>query len=177
MDQTVAWLDLLSAGTYLEVLDVPGTELVRLSFHRSGPEVRTDPQRATNVGFGLTYALPIIVACLMTTQNDLVLIENPEAHLHPRGQAILGRLCALAAAGGAQVVLETHSDHVLNAVRLCVKHGEIPASDVLLHYFSREANVLQPSVTAIPVADDGMIPAWPPGFFDEWDRALDELLG
>lgn len=175
-EQTNAWLDVLSTGTSLDVVDVEGTDFVRLSFLRAGPQVKTESQRATNVGFGLTYALPVIVACLDAAPGSLLLVENPEAHLHPRGQAVLGRLCALAAAGGAQVIVETHSDHVLNAVRLAVKRADIPATHVALQFFTRTAGVLQPTLTTLPIEADGMIPAWPPGFFDQWDEALDELL-
>jgi predicted ATPase len=177
LEQTNAWLEVLSPGTSLEVVDVEGTDYVRLSFLRAGPQVKTESQRATNVGFGLTFALPVIVACLNAAPASLLLVENPEAHLHPTGQAVLGRLCALAAACGAQVIVETHSDHVLNAVRLAVKRSELASSDVLLHFFTRTEGVLQPELTTLPVAPDGMIPAWPRGFFDQWDQALDELLG
>lgn len=177
LDQTNAWLDTLATGTSLEVEDVPGTDFVRLVFRRAGPEVKSDPQRATNVGFGLTYALPVIVACLTAEPGSLILVENPEAHLHPSGQAVLGRLCALCAAGGAQVFVETHSDHVLNAVRLAVKRKELAADAVILQFFTRRGDGLQPILDTLTVEEDGMIPSWPPGFFDEWDRALHELLG
>lgn len=176
LDQTNAWLDELSPGTEMAVADVPGTDFVRLTFTRSGPVVRTESHRSTNVGFGLTYALPIVVACLTSTPGTLLLVENPEAHLHPAGQAAMGRMCAMAASGGAQVVVETHSDHVLNAVRLSVKRDDLDHEAVKLHFFSREAGVLQPGLTTIDVSPDGMLPAWPRGFFDQWDRALDELL-
>jgi predicted ATPase len=177
LDQTNEWLNELSPGTAMAVADVPGTDFVRLTFTRSGPDIRTDPHRSTNVGFGLTYALPVIVACLTSTRDSLVLIENPEAHLHPTAQAVIGGLCAKASVGGAQLVVETHSDHVLNAVRLSVKHGQVSSDDVVLHFFAREAGVLQPKLTTLRVSPDGMLPAWPAGFFDQWDRALDELLG
>lgn len=177
LDQTNAWLNELSPGTSLAVEDVAGTDFVRLSFFRQGPDVKTESHRATNVGFGLTYVLPLIIACLMGSPESLLLVENPEAHLHPSGQGVVGRLCALSAASGAQVVVETHSDHVLNAVRLAVKRGEIPARDVIVHFFTRLAGVLQPGVETMEVSEDGMLPHWPPGFFDEWDSALNELLG
>ncbi len=175
-EQTNAWLRELSPETLLDVEDVGGTDLVRLVFRRAGTDVDTEPQRATNVGFGLTYALPIIVGCLSASPGSLILVENPEAHLHPHGQAVVGRLCALAAAGGAQVVVETHSDHVLNATRLAVKRTELAADDVLLHFLSRSPRVLQPTLETLEVTAEGMIGAWPKGFFDEMDRALGELL-
>ncbi len=175
-EQTNAWLNELSPGTAMAVADVPGTDFVRLTFTRSGPDVRTQPHRATNVGFGLTYALPVIVGCLSAGPESLLLVENPEAHLHPAGQAIIGRLCAMAALGGAQVVVETHSDHVLNAIRLCVKRSELPPNHVAIHFFARKDGVLQPAVHTLLMSADGTMPAWPSGFFDQWDRALDELL-
>lgn len=174
--QTNAWLAVLSPGSSLDVADVEGTDYVRFSYQRTGPEVKTEVHRATNVGFGLTYSLPIIIACLDAASDALLLIENPEAHLHPHGQAVLGRLCAMAVAGGAQVVLETHSDHVLNAVRLAVKREELAADAVTLHFFERVDRVLQPGITTLEIGQDGMIPRWPRGFFDEWDRAVGELL-
>ncbi|HEX5307518.1 MAG TPA: DUF3696 domain-containing protein [Solirubrobacteraceae bacterium] len=176
-DQTRAWVNALSPGTSIATEDVTGTDFVRLGFVQAGHEVRTESLRATNVGFGLTYSLPIIVACLAAKTGGLLLIENPEAHLHPRAQALLGRLCALCAAGGTQVILETHSDHVLNAVRLAIKDGDLLARQVALHFFTREPDVLQPCVETLDVQPDGMISRWPPGFFDEWDRAVDRLLG
>jgi predicted ATPase len=176
LSQANAWLDVLSPGTVLSVADVPGTDFVRFSYQQRGPQVRSESHRATNVGFGLTYSLPIVLATLDAAPGALLLIENPEAHLHPHGQAIMGRLCALAAAGGAQVVVETHSDHVLNAVRLAVKRQELPHGDVVMHFLSREQNALDPHVVTLDIAADGMMPQWPAGFFDEWDRAVDELL-
>jgi predicted ATPase len=176
LDHTNGWLDELSPGTGMAVEDIPGTDFVRLTFTRSGPEVRTQPHRSTNVGFGLTYALPVIVACLSSTPESLLVVENPEAHLHPAGQALVGRLCALASVCGAQVILETHSDHVLNAIRLSAKRDEVDSENVVIHFFSREDGVLQPRVETMRLSPDGSIAKWPSGFFDQWDRALDELL-
>lgn len=176
LDQTNAWLANLSPGTSMDVVDVEGTDYVRLRFERLGAQVKTNPHRATNVGFGLTYALPVVVGCLTASQGSLLLVENPEAHLHPRGQALLGRLCALAAAGGAQVIVESHSDHVLNAIRLCVKRDELAAENAIMHFFDRERGVLQPRISTVEVSPDGMIDSWPKGFFDQWDDAIEELL-
>ncbi|WUQ95544.1 AAA family ATPase [Streptomyces sp. NBC_00310] len=82
-----------------------------------------------------TYALPIVVACLTAQPGGLVLLENPEAHLHPHGQTKMAELAASAAAQGAQLVVETHSDHVLNGIRLAVKRGPLTSEQAVVHFF------------------------------------------
>src|SRR5438046_1441121 len=86
-----------------------------------GHQVASSEYRPTNVGFGITYALPIVVSILSARPGSLVIIENPEAHLHPRGQVRMGELLSLASTAGIQVLIETHSDHVLNGIRLAVR--------------------------------------------------------
>lgn len=134
--------------------------------------------RATNVGFGITYTLPVITALLAAKSGSLLLLENPEAHLHPRGQAQMGNLLAKAAAQGVQIILETHSDHVLNGIRLAVHDGKISPDDVKLHFFQRrisqEQNISE--VISPKMNRKGRIDQWPDGFFDEWDNILAALL-
>lgn len=89
----------------------------------------TDYYRPVNVGYGLSHILPVITACLGAVGfahqekrvAPLVLVENPELHLHPAGQSAMGIFLARAAASGAQVIIETHSDHVLNGIRRAVR--------------------------------------------------------
>ena len=173
-DQVGAWLERLSVDTRLYVSDVEatGTAVMRFS---NGPVTGLSSgrlHRSTNVGFGLSYTLPIIVVCLMARRGDLLLIENPEAHLHPRGQAVLAELCAAAAAAGAQVVVETHSDHVLNGLRIAVAQNRIEAGAVALYYFSRTREAAAPAVARLEIDSLGRIDAWPDGFFDEYLNAL-----
>jgi len=106
----------------------------------------------------------------------LLLIENPEAHLHPRGQARIGELLALAASCGIQVVIETHSDHVLNGIRLLVHGGKLPPNELQLHFFQRRQQDGQSLVTSPHIDKNGRIDQWPDGFFDEWDKSLEALL-
>lgn len=95
---------------------------VRYSTSNSLGEESTN---ALNMGFGVSYSLPIIVALLSAREGDILVLENPEAHLHPRGQRKIGELVALAAANGVQIFMETHSDHVLNGIRLSVRNKKI----------------------------------------------------
>jgi predicted ATPase len=158
-------------GSDLRVTPVDGASAVSL---RLRSNVRSDFQRPQNVGFGLTQLLPILVAVLAANEGDVLLIENPEVHLHPQAQQRIGNLLAQVAASGVQIIVESHSDHVLNGIRLGVKHGAIPSSDVAVHFFSQGPTGFQPS--SPQMNSDGRLDAWPSGFFDQFDIALSELL-
>lgn len=176
-EQLIAWLNEVSPGATVEASDVDNTDFVRLSYSRSGSRLKSDPHRPTHVGFGLSYSFPVMIALLMAPAESLVMLENPEAHLHPAAQTVLGRMCALAAASGTQVIVETHSDHVLNAIRLAVAEDELTAGAVSMHFLYRDNDELSPVIERIPIGEDGMIGRWPPGFFDEADGMLMRLLG
>lgn len=178
-DQVEAWLGEVSPGTRLHFTAHPGMDIVNLQYSFvTGQQVPSNQYRSTNVGFGLTYILPVLVAVLASPRGALVLCENPEAHLHPKGQVLMGELMARAASVGIQVVTETHSDHVLNGIRLSVHADRIAPSDVKLHFFQRREHEGQSrsEVVSPQIDPDGRIDAWPEGFFDEWDRSLESLL-
>jgi predicted ATPase len=172
--QVEAWLGEISPGTRLTINDNPQLDLVSLQYSYG----MSNNYRATNVGFGISYTLPIIVAILASEPGALILIENPEAHLHPKGQSQMGKLMALAANCGIQIIVETHSDHVFNGVCLAVHGGKLRPEDVQLNFFERwakEGDIITKVVS--PVIDqNGRIDHWPEGFFDEWEKSLDILL-
>lgn len=174
--QVNAWMQEFSPGVRVEPVQVPMTDLVRLVFsYRGEGAAYGDALRPTNVGFGLTHVLPVVTACLAAQPGTLLIVENPEAQLHPRGQSAIGRLLAAAAASGVQVIVETHSDHVLNGIRLAVKDSLLASEFVRLHFFSRDPG--RASEYESPVlGPDGRLSYWPPGFFDQWERSLDRLL-
>lgn len=168
-DQLEAWLHEISPGVQLGIAGVPQADMAvgSFSFGREG-ELRSPEYRATNVGFGLSYILPVLAALLAAPKGGLVLIENPEAHLHPRGQTKMGELCARAAAAGVQVIIETHSDHVLDGCRLAVRDGLIDKSDVVFHYLRQHNGTAQRTTPEID--DQGRLSEWPDGFFDQHRR-------
>ena len=158
-------------GCDFRVSPIEGASAVTL---RLRSDARSDFQRPQNVGFGLTQLFPILVAILSAEQGDLVLIENPEVHLHPQAQQRIGTLLARLAASGAQVIVETHSDHVLNGIRLAVKTQVIPPTDVALHFFALGDGSFKPISPNLDL--DGRLDMWPEGFFDQFDLALSQLL-
>ena len=122
--QTEQWMNLITPGIQFEFRDVQEADSVSLKIRHveRAKEMGTIMEyKPVNVGFGVSYTLPVIISILKAKPGDLVILENPEAHLHPRGQRKIGELISLAAQGGVQIIVETHSDHILNGIRLCVK--------------------------------------------------------
>jgi predicted ATPase len=172
--QVEAWLGEISPGTRVDIELHSAMDVVNLQYSYED----NNSYRSTNVGFGITYILPIIVAILSATSDTLILLENPEAHLHPKGQSKMGELIALAASCGIQIILETHSDHVLNGIRRAVKHNKLDADKVQINYFERYLKKGQPTTEIITprIYQSGGIDKWPDGFFDQAEKDLMDLL-
>ena len=164
-------------GCVLAIERVPRTNAVTLGIRVSSD---TDFHRPVHAGFGLTQVLPIVVAALSAGNDDVLLIENPEVHLHPAGQAAMGEFLAEVASAGVQVVIETHSDHVLNGIRRAVKNCTLPSDEVALHFFRPRRDDRpdgRPQVQS-PILDaDGNIDSWPDRFFDQFDRDMNYFAG
>jgi predicted ATPase len=178
LHQVEAWLSDVSPGTRLHVGEHRDLDAVQLRYSFTGTLGGSNAYRATNVGFGLSYTLPILVAILSARPGGLVLIENPEAHLHPRAQVYLARMLAVLAAADVQVVIETHSDHVLNGIRLAVHDGELASSAAQVHFFERSATPMgiRSVCTSPEIDNDGRLEPWPSGFFDELEISMSRLL-
>jgi len=164
-------------GCELDMETIPKASFVRLGVRTSRD---TAFHRPGHTGFGLTQVLPIVVAALSVEVDGLLLIENPEVHLHPAGQAKMGEFLAEVASAGVQVVVETHSDHVLNGVRRAIKDERLPADDVALHFFRPRLDDAEgvPSQVETPVLDrHGNIDVWPEGFFDQFDKDMNYFAG
>lgn len=176
--QVEAWMGEISPGVQIHLEPEFGLDLIGLSYSFIARRDVSKRFRPTNVGFGVTYALPVVTAVLSSKPGDLILIDSPEAHLHPRGQGKMAEMFSLAAAAGVQVIVESHSDHVLNGIRLAVHDGIISPDQVALLYFRWDAQNNPLSTTTVRVLMDrnGRIEEWPEGFFDEFDRSLEALL-
>ena len=160
-------------GTALGVTLVPNTNAVTLGI-RTQPE--TELLRPVHVGFGITQVLPIIVSILAAPPGSIHLIENPEVHLHPAGQALMGRFLAEAAQAGHQLLVETHSDHVLNGIRRSVKDQELKAEQVVIHFFQSQVED-EAQVLSVTLDSVGNLDVWPEGFFDQFDKDMNYFAG
>ncbi|CAI1782479.1 AAA family ATPase [Serratia quinivorans] len=159
----VYWMSEISPGFNMESEIVSSAGISHAQFQACGSG-KTIPM---NMGFGLSYSLSIVIALLSTKPGGLVIIENPEAHLHPRGQSFLGRLIALTAMSGVQVIIETHSDHLLNGLRVISRlRKEYKKGEFIVYYVS-VSDAQQSNVDKIEVGDKGELSQWPVGFFDQ----------
>lgn len=157
--------------------------------------IEIDGCRAANTGFGISYALPIVLVSLVfasyqnmniekkyveewfqTLQDKraVLLIENPEAHLHPKGQTQLGIFLSMLASYGIQVIVETHSDHFLDGARIAVKEKLLEAEKATIKYFSKNPNEAS-SYEDIAILNNGSLDKWPEGFFDQIQTNLIRL--
>ena len=134
--------------------------------------------RTSNVGFGLSYTLPVIAMLLRATllPGSVVLLENPEAHLHPKGQTEMGKLIACAVKAGVQVIVETHSDHLFDGIRIFAKEDGHFSKDFIGYWFELDAE----SITQwenILINDAGQLSKEAPqGFCDQFEINAMQLI-
>lgn len=152
----------LTWGVAAQVIDDTSVELHvgRLPRQRG----KNDLVSIADVGFGVSQVLPVLVALLVAEPGQLVYIEQPELHLHPRAQTILARLLFDAAERGVRVVAETHSSLILLGIQTLVAEGR-PRDLVKLHWFTRDEATGTTSVASTDLDETGAFDAdWPEDF-------------
>ena len=117
-----------------------------------------------DVGFGVSQTLPVVEALLAAGRGQMVFIEQPEIHLHPRAQVAMATLLAKAAQRGVRGVVETHSSLLLLGVQSLVAGGTLTASDVALHWFLRDPESGITTVRSAELDEAGRFGDWPEDF-------------
>lgn len=148
-----------------------GTSAIRFS-NGIGSEVIP-----TATGFGISYVLPIIVQSLVSLlfPKTILIIENPEAHLHPYSQSQLGHFIAKIASYGTQIIIETHSEHIINGCR--IELAEQKKNDIAsIIFFNRDQKTLECKHTLISIDQSGELSSWPTGFFDQSELDLLQVI-
>lgn len=182
ISQVSAWERIISKGVNVSPQKEGRAFVLKYSFNKPNDIVGSNAFNATNVGYGLSYALPIIVAVLSSQPGSLLLIENPEIHLHPHGQSELAKLLARAAQLGIQIIVETHSDHIINGILVAAKQFEeigegIDRENIQIFNCKKNEDTQIGEITPISVLEGGKIDIQPDGFFDQTEKDLSYLLG
>ena len=150
----------------------------QLQVRKFGKNGRKGPKRnLMDVGFGISQVLPVLAALFRADGPPMFLLQQPELHLHPSAQAALGSLFCRIAEAGRQIIMETHSDYIMNRIRLDVRdrRTKLRPEDVLVLYFERDD--LDVRIHPIGFDEDGNVQDAPPNyrrfFTDELNRSLD----
>jgi predicted ATPase len=159
------WLDFVMPGVKVKVRTEAKTLSAQVLLENT--YTTAEPTLATNLGFGISYVLPIIATGLIAARNSYFIVENPEAHLHPSAQSKIGEFLAFIANAGVNVIIETHSDHIINGIQIATAKKEIVNDLVTINYFSHKEDLKQPDVQAINISSKGELSDWPSGFFDQ----------
>ncbi len=176
LTQVELWLRRISPNIKIKI-EIIGEDLkLKYKFNRE-ENIITEDMSALNTGFGITYVLPILISILSAKQDSIILIENPEAHIHPKGQAILMELIAKAASLGVQIIIETHSDHIINGSLVALKNEIINPEHLAIFYFTRDDNKHIAIPHSLEISKNGHIKRPPKGFFDQIDIDLRTITG
>ena len=155
---------------------LPGVDLTadkNISMQTSQIKIRNKISQeyveSTNLGFGISYALPIVVQGLVAERERYFIVENPEAHLHPAAQTKMGEFLAMLAEKGLRVIVETHSDHLLDGVQLyAASHPEM-REDIAIYNFGLDEEK-EINVSPIEYDEDFDYTRWPDGFMDQTNK-------
>ncbi|HCG9067057.1 TPA: AAA family ATPase [Vibrio parahaemolyticus] len=133
-----------------------------------------------NLGAGMSYATKVIILCLIAKKGDVVIIENPEIHLHPKAQSLLSSLFSYVSNNGIQIIVETHCEHLINKTRHLVYKKNIESDDVIIHY----KKDVDSSFISLKLDNNGHYidlegkkRSFPSGFFDSTLNELIEIGG
>lgn len=160
------WLSEITRPIQVTGERVSDSTVAELRFRTLGSASGPEWVRSTNMGFGITYTLPIILAGLIAEKGGLLVVENPEAHLHPAGQSRMGVFLAWLAGRGVQVLVETHSDHIINGIRRAVaEHNYLDSASALFYWFGDDDDSVFSTMT---IGETGSLSKWPEGFFDQY---------
>jgi predicted ATPase len=176
LENVSLWLSEISENIEVKAKVYEELQSVDLKYTYTYGKTTTQDFTPLNVGFGITYVLPIITAILKAKEGDLIIIENPETHLHPKAQSKIAKLCAIAASLGIQIILETHSDHILNGIRVATKENILEPEQSKIYYFRKDKDNLETKIDQINIDSNGAIDRYPKGFFDQFDEDLDRLI-
>lgn len=138
---------------------------IEIQVGRTLQSTKEDMVNIADVGFGVSQVLPVLVALLVAQPGQLVYIEQPELHLHPRAQVKLASIIAEASKRGVRVVIETHSSLLLIGIQTLIAEGNLSPDDVVLHWFTLKEDGTTQVTSQVPDAN-GAYGEWPEDFAD-----------
>ncbi|NES21286.1 MAG: DUF3696 domain-containing protein [Symploca sp. SIO3E6] len=167
LDKLTQALQKLGLASTIESEQINDTQVElkvgRLPCSSNSKTTKKDMVSMVDVGFGVSQVLPVLVALLVAIPGQLVYIEQPELHLHPRAQVALAEVFAEAANRGVRVVVETHSELFLLGVQSLVAEEQLSSDKVKLHWFTRQEDG-GTKISSAELDETGAFADWPEDF-------------
>ncbi|BDG68158.1 hypothetical protein ENLAB_17220 [Enterococcus innesii] len=163
----------------VNVNEVPQTDVIKLEYKNElsdAPNLSGKYSRPKNVGSGNSYIISIIIMCLASNKEDILVIENPELHLHPKAQSKLSEFLFHIAKNGRQLFIETHSDHVFNATRVEISKEKHFKDLVSINFISLNKNY-ETINQEIVVGEGGEVLNPKEDLFDQFENDLLKMIG
>lgn len=174
LTQTQLWMQSLFPGIVIQSELNPKSLSAQISIthnYTSGASVLS-----TNVGFGVSYVLPLVITGLIAEKGTIMIAENPEAHLHPSAQTSIAEYLARIAQAGVYVIAETHSDHFINGIQLAVAAKLLDHERVIVNYVNQDKETRRPNIKPIFLSDKAELSEWPDGFFNQTQKDFARLF-
>lgn len=165
------WLNyIINASVSTE--QIPRTDVIRVAYSMN----EINNIRPTNIGSGISYMIGIIITCLSMPKSGVVIIENPEIHLHPRAQSRLCEFLYFVSITGRQLIIESHSDHIFNAFRVGITKKTMDRKNVnILFSYLNDNNVS--SFSEVEIDNWGNVKNQQKDLFDQFDIDINRMLG
>ncbi len=164
---------------YLEIAQLA----VSRDFGQLGYELRVRSRASleyhdlTHVGVGVSQVIPILTMCLLANADTTLIVEQPELHLHPKVQCLLGDFFLSMAFCNKQCIIETHSEHLVDRLRFRIaeaERGSAVLSKIKMYFVEKES--VGSTFKEVQINEYGAIPNWPTGFFDVSQQQAENIL-
>lgn len=182
LGQVNYWMNYI-VDTSLLLTDLKKTNYLQVKYNNNPKNKLSDALycRPINIGSGVSYLISIIISCLASNRKDVIIIENPEIHLHPKAQSRLCEFLYFISKTNRQIFVETHSDHIFNGLRVGIATKYMKQEDISVNFFALdEKNETQ--CNHIVFGDYGKVIGTNNNMdindlFDQFDIDLDRMLG
>lgn len=182
LEQVNYWLNYI-VGTTLYISDLKKTNYLQVKYNNNPANAASEALycRPVNVGSGISYLISIIISCMGAEKDSVIIIENPEIHLHPKAQSRLCDFLYFISETGRQLFVETHSDHIFNGLRVGVATGKVLQEDISINFFAMNEQY-ETQCNPIVIKEYGKIMGTNDDMdindlFDQFEIDLDKMLG
>lgn len=182
LEQVNFWLDYI-VGTKVQINDLKRTNYLQVRYNNNPANENSDALfcRPINIGSGISYLISILVVCLGSQEQDIIIIENPEIHLHPKAQSKLCEFFCFVCKADRQLFIESHSDHIFNGLRVGIANQKIDPKEIKVNFFALNKNY-ETQCNPITFGQFGKIIGKNQDMdindlFDQFEIDLDKMLG